>query len=223
MKISEKLAKQIIKEEVIKVKKLIVLQNEKKAILKQLNELYEVETCEEVMKEEESILDLIPDANDKATVQKDIQQAQQPQIQQPTTTLEEGIGGKILNKIQSIVFSKPDELNKAVAELPDEYVGKSFPEIYQMVKQKISPSLEEGLGVNTFEAIAKYANGFFKTIGSIGTASLIGAIIETMRIGHEYGLPTTLAQIGASISAVAIISGLIYVIANAKAEKMRKA
>jgi hypothetical protein len=47
MKIKKSLVEQIIKEEAMKIKKLIVLKEEKQHILKQLNELYEGENIEE--------------------------------------------------------------------------------------------------------------------------------------------------------------------------------
>jgi len=47
MKIKKSIVEQIIREEAVKVKKLMVLQEEKKAILKQLNELYEGDEMDE--------------------------------------------------------------------------------------------------------------------------------------------------------------------------------
>jgi len=51
MKIKKSLVEQIIKEEAIKIKKLIVLKEEKENILKQLNELYEENLSEETLDE----------------------------------------------------------------------------------------------------------------------------------------------------------------------------
>jgi len=51
IKVKKSLVEQIIKEEAIKVKKLITLQEEKKQILKQLNELYEENLSEEELDE----------------------------------------------------------------------------------------------------------------------------------------------------------------------------
>jgi hypothetical protein len=56
MKLKKSLVEQIIKEEALKIKKIMVLKEEKERIIKQLNELYEEEAeVEEVGNEEEMV------------------------------------------------------------------------------------------------------------------------------------------------------------------------
>lgn len=208
MKIEKTKVQQIIKEEVEKFQKIKSLQKEKKQILAQLNEVYGGEAIKE-----DSVLDLLP-PQDKQIVQQDIQK------EQPQGALEEGVGGGIMSKIKSFIFSKPKELEQAAKELPDAYVGKSYAQIYQMIKQKAASNLNEGdgEGVDIAAKIAGYVGG-----GSAITAFLtyIASAIYTGSQGSGYGIPHTLGQIAGGLIVVAIISAIIYVVAAYKAQKMQ--
>jgi len=228
MKIKKSLLEQIIKEEAMKIKKVMVLKEEKKSIIKQLNELYEEteDSAEEVM-QEESILDMIPDAADQEAVKNDMQQGQDSQ-----QTLDEGFGSKIMDSISNILFGKvkqqnPEGFEEFANQVGQKFAGKSYKDIYNTVKGTAKSSLEEyGEQKVTKENIL---GAIKKIAGNIGVSLGLGAFLSTAASavmseiqGDAYGIPQMLGKAALLFVGSAIISGIIYLIANYSKNKTKK-
>lgn len=220
MKVKKSLVEQIIKEEAVKVKKLIALNEEKKAIFKQLNELYEESPEESVMQEEDSLISLIP-----ATDQQIVQQADQQPIQQAEVPLDEGkiwdaVKNLSLTKVKDAVIQSinrnPQEAQQAKAALMAKYAGKSFGDIYADIKSHMGIAETESGKMSVKDAISKACGILASFAGYSGLAGFFGAAATIVATGSGFGLPTMLAT-GAAISiAVAIVSGIAYIITKAK-------
>ncbi len=224
MKIKTSLVRQIIKEEAVKVKRLIELKEEKQAILKQLNELYQ----EVDLDEAESILSLIPDQNDQQLAQQDMQQAQTTQ-QAPGTLeeemLDEGIGG-ILGKIQNLLFGTikqkdPQGFEQAANAIGQQYAGKSFQQIYNDIKGVAQPALEEAMGGKKTMTKDEAKASVEKIAAKVGTVAGVSApltyfasAIWTAIQGTGFGIPSVLGAVSGGLLATAIVAGLIYLLAS---------
>lgn len=229
MKIKKSVFEQIIKEEALKVKKLIALKEEKAKITHKLNELYEEDDC---VTESESILDLIPDPNDKQKVQQDIQAQSQQQPQQ----LEESIGSGILNKIKDVLFSKvktqnPEGFEQLAQDVKSKYAGKSFKDIYNTLKPSIQgvfneESRKSSAKMNLKTGVLKGVNKSSAVLGiSSGSASVLlfaASLVLSSIQGHGGGLPTTLGQYALGLIATAVVSGIVYILSKHELDKMSK-
>ncbi len=228
MKIKKSLLEQIIKEEAMKIKKVMVLKEEKKSIIKQLNELYEEteDSAEEVM-QEESILDMIPDAADQEAVKNDMQQGQDSQ-----QTLDEGFGSKIMDSISNILFGKvkqqnPEGFEEFANQVGQKFAGKSYKDIYNTVKGTAKSSLEEYgeqkvTKENVLGAITKISATVASAFG-IGSvlSTAVSAVMSEIQ-GHAYGIPQMLGKAALLLVGSAVISGIIYLIANYSKNKTKK-
>jgi hypothetical protein len=139
MKIKKSLVEQIIKEEALKVKKLKTLNEEKKAILKQLNELYE-EVPEESVMDEDAALTQIP--QDVLAIIPPEEMGEFKQSVHPAQTLEEGFGGVIGDKIKSFVMSlfkglAPEQSQAIQQDVQNKFGNMGFKEIFRIVKDKM--------------------------------------------------------------------------------------
>lgn len=220
MKIKKSLVEQIIREETEKLKKLIVLKEEKEQIVKQLNELYE-ENSETI--EEESVLDLLP-PEDKQVAIQDIQQTQvQPQALEEGS-LTSGILGKIQNLILGIKQQDPQGVEQAASAMASKYRNKSFSEIYNDVKQMIQPEIAEGnkrvySAGEVKEKVAKIASKIAGVTGGAAPLVYIVSAIWTAIQGTGMGIPTILGQTSMGLIISAVVSGVIYILANYSSEK----
>ena len=216
MEIKKSVVDQIIKEETLKLQKVILLKEEKGKILKQLNELYE----ENVM-EEESIADLMPPQDKQEFVQS-------TQVAQPeASTLEEGVMSGVLGKIQNLVTKNfkekyPNEFQKDAATLASQYGNKSFGEIYNFIKGVAQSSLAEGVGEgkkpysakDVTEKTNKVAENVFQ--GAMLSAMAMGlpAVIISSISGGAQGIPTILGAGAVASLIAAAIAGVIWVMSH---------
>lgn len=202
MKVKKSVLEQIIREEATKFKTLMILKEEKQKIIKELNELYAED--ESTMLEGDEILDLIPDANDKQAYQQAKQQPhEQPQAQaQPM--LEEGFGGVIGSKINAMIgkIASNPQFQNIVSALSPKFAGKTYPEIYKIVKGDMS-TLKEG-SETSFKSklenmLTKYSIG-----GTLGSFILGGIVSEN----------PALASLGAVAGGIAASAVLALIIAG---------
>jgi hypothetical protein len=243
MKIEKSLVQQIVREEVIKAKKLIILKEEKQRIIKQLNELY----GEDVIEEDASLLDLI-NPKEKQNIVQGIQQAgggqnnnvngaqkvAQPGAKQTGNTnmgqvtpqnLQEGFdlnkifNGLKLSNIKNIVFGKiakehPEDFKKFKdAVSKSNYVGKSVDQIYNNIKQQ-APVTEGKIG-DVVHTIAKI---LVSTIG-VGIGAEFVYIALMILTGWGLAIPAIMGS-AILISLVALAAaGLIYIITSAFAKR----
>jgi len=230
MKIKKSIVEQIIKEEAVKVKKLISLNEEKKVILKQLNELYEEQPEEEPVMEEDSILSLIPDPKDQQIAQQDIQQAQQTGQQATPTTLEEemlseAMGG-VLGKLQNLLLGKlkaqnPEGFEQAADAVGQKYANASYADIFKSVKAAAQPVMEEAVATGKKTMTKDEAKSTVeKVAGKVGSALGIAAPITyfasamwTAATGTGFGIPSILGMASGGLLAAAVVAGLIYLLA----------
>lgn len=224
MKIKKSLVQQIIKEEAVKVKRLIELKEEKEVIMKQLNELYqEVDTEEEsMMQEEDSILGLIPNPQDQQVAQQDLQQAQQSQQGAAPAMLEEGMGG-IMGKLQSLLFGKvkaenPEAFEQAADTIGQKYANASYADIFNSVKAMTQPAMEEAAKKTMTKdeaksTVEKVASTIGSSAGAAAPLTYLAGTLWTAASGTAFGIPTILGMVSGGLIITAIIAGLIYLLA----------
>jgi hypothetical protein len=231
MKIKKSLVLQIVKEEAIKVKKLIELNEEKKAVMKQLNELYqEVELDEEqpeesVIKEEESILGLIPNPQDQQVAQQDLQQTQQAQQGAAPAMLEEAMGG-VMGKLQNLLFGKvkaqnPEAFEQAADAIGQKYANASYADIFNSIKAIAQPAMEEAAaGKKTMtkdeakSTVEKIAAKVGSSAGAAAPLTYLAGTLWTAASGTAFGIPAILGMISGGLIIAAIVAGLIYLLAS---------
>lgn len=156
MKVKKSLVEQIIREEVVNIKKLITLNEEKKKIVKKLQELYqETEIDEPPLREEEipqDILAIIPQ-DQMGEFKQSVQQAKSQQVPQQGQTLEEGFGGALADKIKSFVNRllsglAPEKAQALIQDVQAKYGNMNFKQIFDTVKSKLKTmQLTEGNGL----------------------------------------------------------------------------
>jgi len=238
--IKKSLFEQIVKEESVKVKKLITLNEEKKNILKQLNELYAEEDEVVSVMQEDDIMNIIPDPQDKqAAIQAQAAVQIAPAPAAAPTTLEEGVGD-ILNKIKQAIASQvqakdPQGFNQAVQTLSQKFGNKSYAEIYNDIKNTVKSAFgtttpapgvtEEGImgkGLSKQQLAVgaeKAANLAANLLGIGGVGAFIAAGAMIVITGSGFGLPTVIAGYAAAALVGALIAGIIYVIAHWQAQR----
>ena len=213
MKIKKSLVEKIIKEEVIKIGQIMSLNEEKEAIEKELNELYE---DVDVMAEVEELLS-----------PEELQIIAQPQPQaQPA--MEEGIGGNMIEKIKNVlnlgnlknlVYSKLNEAAQKfginISQVADELEGKfGAGASLSSIKGALKGGLAEGAEESTIQKIVGRVSSVAGVAGFLGYLST--AIITASK-GSGVGLEgLQMAAIG--LLATAVVSGVIYVILGARKE-----
>lgn len=223
MKIKKSIVEQIIKEEAMKVKKLKILSEEKKTILKQLNELYEEAPEESVVDEDvaltqipQDVLAIIP-PEEMGEFKQSVQQAQtqtNASPEQPAQTLEEGFGGVIGDKIKAFVMNlfkglSPEQSQALQQDVQNKFGNMGFKEIFRIVKDKMKTATALEEGKMSLRDIVKYA------ILSLG----IGGATVAAQIGDKFadkstefvssGMDAVLGTGGAAIFVAALVTFLI--------------
>jgi hypothetical protein len=206
MKIKKSEIKQIIKEETIKVKKLMVLKEEKRAIIKQLNELYEED---ESINEGDELINLIPDTNDKQVVQQALTAPTQ-QSSQATSNgiMEEGLGGTIMDKINDLLTKLPTTDFPKLQQTLAPFMGKSYPDIYKMIKSKLSSTGMLQETDNQIENKKTLGEKIHEALFYICGVSSIGSLMVGLPLAVS--IPT-LIPAAAGVALVALVSAIVAV------------
>lgn len=209
IKIKKSILDKIIKEESEKINKIITLKEERKSVLKSLNELYqEVDLDEEVESYKEipdEVMSIIPDSEKEEFEDSIINKKENINEE---NVIEEGIGGIISDKIKNFVLSlfknmTPEEISNIKKDINTKFGGMNFMQTYNLIKNTVKNSVPlQEVQMPTFRQIIK-ATLLALAVGGAGASASIAE-----KFSNDY------AYVADKMDSIVGIGGVVIFIAS---------